>query len=157
MKKKLTTVGSIASNRPAGRLPRLHVNAGVLTSQADPCVAQSHDHNWPGQRSRLMDGGAREATVTVFTPHFSWTVTTTALTPFHSCYKGKKTIFCILLPQIWSCCDKIEGQHWHIMSTLKGCWRMTRFENPVINSHALWGSVQGQSARKHAMLWARSA
>lgn len=37
------------------------ISSGVLTSQCDLCVAHSHDHNWSGQRSRLMDGVAREA------------------------------------------------------------------------------------------------
>lgn len=34
---------------------------------------------------------------------------------------------------------------------------MTCFEMPVINVHIPWALVQGQSARKLAMLWARSA
>lgn len=34
---------------------------------------------------------------------------------------------------------------------------MACFENRVINSHVLWGLVQGQSTRKHAMLWAQPA
>lgn len=37
------------------------ISTAVLTSQRDLCVAQSHDHNWSGQRSTLMDGAAREA------------------------------------------------------------------------------------------------
>lgn len=37
------------------------ISSGVLTSQCDLCVAQSHDQNRSGQRSMLMDGEAREA------------------------------------------------------------------------------------------------
>lgn len=37
------------------------ISSGVLTSQCDPCVAQSHDQNRSGQRSMLMDGDARES------------------------------------------------------------------------------------------------